>query len=118
MVSGENGKRHILAFAFVLIASIAINNNREAAAMQGIQDNSMRLGIGIASLATKQCAGYRLGPGADRMFRELNAETDEQKSSVLVLAEKEAGKFLKAQNRNICDVAAEMVNDGDLIEKE
>lgn len=104
-------------FALILFVAITVGISKEAKAMQGIQNDTMRLGIGIASLATKKCDGYVLGPGSEKSFQMLKAKTPQERAIVLELAEKEASKFLKAQGRDICDLAGEMAVNGNMLKR-
>ena len=85
--------------------------------MNGMQGNTQRFGIGLASLAEKRCPGYRMGPAVGQTFEALGAVTPEQQSDLMALAEQDALAFLKAQGKELCDAAADIAQPGALIER-
>lgn len=101
-------------FATIVILGEMTNG---AWAMQGMQTDMERFGIGIASLATRECEGYRLGPGAERVFADLGAATEAERRELLRLAERDARQFLATQGKTICEVAEDMARQGRLLER-
>jgi len=86
--------------------------------MQGVQQDFQRVGIGLASLAEKECPGYRKGPAVQRVFDVLGAVTPEQQATLLAQAEVDARDFLRAQGKELCAVAGDFAKQpGGLIEK-
>ena len=85
--------------------------------MNNVQGNMQRFGIGLASLAEKQCPGYRMGPAVDRTLEALGATTPEQQADLMALAEQDALAFLEAQGKDLCDAAADIAQPGALIER-
>jgi hypothetical protein len=87
-------------------------------AMQSMQRDFQRVGIGLASLAEKECPGYRKGAAMQRVFDALGAVTPEQQATLLAEAEGDARDFLRAQGKELCAVAADFAKvPGSLIER-
>lgn len=109
---------HILLRSFgalLIVASVQLVFSSKADAMQGMQTQIERMGIGIASLAAKKCHVYRLGPGVERQLLRLNATTAQSKAQLIELAEKDAQNFLDAQGKELCDVAKGMAENSDML---
>lgn len=100
---------------FLVVACVQLISSKKVDAMQGMQTEIERIGIGVASLAAKKCRDYQLGPGVDRELLQLNATTAQAKAKLIELAETDAQNFLDAQGKELCDVAKGMADKSDML---
>lgn len=89
----------------------------ETSSMDGMQTDIQRFGIGLASLAEKECQNFTMGPAAFKVMEKLGAVSPEQRADLLERAEMDARGFLRAQGKELCDVAELMARPGALIER-